>query len=793
MIYNYLKIALRQFQRDKATSIINLFGLALAMAVSALIGLYIRQEIKYDDFFSAKDELFRVYRHWEVGNEWVNSPGELSETLMAEIPEVISATHIAPTQETLLTLEEKQIYTQKSVVVDSHFFQVFPFPFLFGDANTAFQQPAAAVLSASMSERLFGPNVNPVGASIQFNGNERLLITGVVQEDMRSHLSRDIYIKQEYPNWGWLSNNFATYVQVHPDADLEQVKEKIYQITKPHLELAYQEFSYEYSEDQFAKWGLQPITKVHLHSSSGYFWSDPPGGNIRYLYVFGLVAFLMLCLAIFNYTNLTTARATLRAKEIGVRKVNGAFYKQLIQQFLTESLLHSFIALAAGMFLAASFLPIFEKLLQTNLNINWVQEWSLIAYAFLGATIIGLLSGIYPALVLAGFAPMRALRNQKTGEIRKFNLRQVLVTAQFTVVIVMLAVLGVMIQQIDFMLQQELGFDGEQVLVLPHNEFTTANEVRLLENRIQSIPGVENLSISSEVPGQAPGTWSLIYKAKEQKEPVTVSTEVLYADDSILETWGVQLKEGRFFERERGADTINFVVNEAFIKRYKIKDPFNTPIRLFADSSYRSIVGIVEDFHFQSLEKAIQPLAITGSGNKWNTSVRISTQDLAQTIGQLEEVWTSIEPNHPMRYSFLDQSFAQQYDLQQRFRKGLSYATSIIILIALLGLFGLATFSMQRKRKEIGIRKVVGASISQLVHHLNREFLKLVGIAIVVAIPLAWYVTRLWLQNFAYHIQIQWWVFALASAMAVILAFLTVSTQSIKAALSNPAEAIKTE
>ena len=786
MFKNYLKIAWRHLLRDTTTSGINILGLALAIAVTMLIGLYIRHEINYDNWFETDDEIYRVYRHWNnEGQRWVWTPGALSEKLVADFPEVGAATHIGPRYEILLGVDDKKIYVEESVFVDSMFFKTIPFAFQSGNPITALDAPNAIVLTEKVAKQFFGER-NPIGETMLLNGSENRIVTGVLATHGNTHLERKVYLRQNFPNWGWLNNSTATYIRLRANTNLVDLAGKVKKEVNPRFAQAFKDSGQEYSEDKLSDWDFQAIADVHLKSQE-YVWEEEANGDIRYLYLLGLIAAILLLIAIFNYANLSLAQSSMRTKEIGVRKVTGAMPSQVMRQFLVESLLQSFLAVGLGGGLTYLCLPVFQQLTGVTFHIDWREIIAYLPIIIAGGVGIGLLAGIYPSFVLARLKPSRVFAHQ-TNSTTKFGLRQMLVVAQFVVVITMLTVLAFISQQVDYMLYQDLGFKGDQVITIPMDQNYSKARINSMTPRILSIPGVEAFGVSSHVPGEQPYNWSAHLGGQEGP----IGTNLIFANEGILDTWDVAMKEGRNFTRP--SDSLNFIVNEAFVKKYKLKDPLNTPVRLFADSIDRSIVGVVKDFHQNSLDHAIEPLLISGS-TSWEpkASLKISGNNISATIQQLETLWQTLEPERPMRYTFLDASFASQYAMQLRFRKGLSYATALTVLIAILGLFGLASFAIQRRRKEIGIRKVLGASVLQVVGNLNRSFLQLVILALLIAIPLARYITNYWLADYPYRIELNWWVFALTGLLAIGIAFITVSLQSVRAAMTNPVNALKND
>jgi len=784
MFKNYIKIAWRHLLRNKVSSAINVLGLALALAIAILIGLYIRQEANYDNWMGEEQQIYRIYRHW-TGSDggWVFTPTALAATLRDEVPEVLSATKMVADEEILLSVEEKKIYAEKAVWVDSSFFATVSLPFLYGVPDNAFKTPNSIVLSEEFAQKLFGTD-DPTGKNLTLDGTEQKTVTGVVKKAGNTHLAKDAFIRDDFAYFNdWLNNSFATYVSLPIGGDHELVSEKITSIVNPRIKEAFEASGYAYGENNFSNWKLQPISDIHLYSRD-FTWAHIASSDIRHLYILGGIAAILLLIAIFNYINLTTAQSSLRAKEIGVRKVSGALKKQLIGQFLTESVFQTFLAIFFALGIAALLLSTFQNIFQVN--IPWsTLDGKALGILISGGIFIGLIAGVYPAFVLSKFRPKRIFQTSK-GE-KGFTLRKFLVIAQFSAVVTMMITLGIMMQQVDYMLEEDLGFDGEQVLVVPTNDFSTANRLEQLRSEVLAVPGIQEFGSSSDVPGDRITVNTLFIKGKE--EPAGV--DMLYAKAGTIDSWDVQIKEGRNFSRP--SDSLNFLVNETFVERFQIEDPLETGVKLFGDSVYYSIVGVVEDFHFKSLEEAIAPLAIRGTTFGTNISFKTSTANLAATIQGLHNIFAQVEPEHPMRYDFLDQNFAVQYQSQLRFRKGMTYATFLTIFIAILGLFGLATFMIRGRVKEIGIRKVLGASVSQIVNHLNKDFLLLVTIAIVIAIPISWYISNQWLQDFAYRITMPWWVFAVAALSAVGIALLTVSLQSVKAAVANPVESLRSE
>ena len=501
---------------------------------------------------------------------------------------------------------------------------------------------------------------------------------------------------------------------------------------------------------------------------------------------------MVLIVAIINYINLATAQATKRAKEVGVRKATGANRSQLITQYLTESLIQTLLAAVIALLLAEALLPIFNNIIDRQLSLlgSSLVFW-IVPVLLLFSLLVGILAGVYPAFVISSFQPAKVLKGKFLGSSENTGLRKLLVGGQFTVSIGLIVVMTFIFMQVQYMMNYNLGFQPEQVVVVPLNEGASHRKLANAKASFESIPGVLKVSTSSNIPGRQFSDWSMTIEGNEEN----VNPFMLFTDEDFIETIGVELESGRYLSDDIANDSINnFVVNETFVKRYNIENPIGHRVKFIFDESYGKIVGVLKDFHYRGLENEIGPLAITARHQRRFATFKVSTTNLNQTISTIESLWGKrIEPAYPMRFSFLNEDFQEQYAEQQRFGNTMLYATLLTLIIAILGLFGLTTFSVERRVKEIGIRKVLGASVFNIVSLFSKDFLKLVLIAFLIAVPLSWYITNLWLEDFAYRIPIKWWVFGLAGIVAIIVTVLTVSIQSIKAAISNPIKSLRTE
>lgn len=790
MLTNYLKIAFRNLTHNKAISSINILGLSLGMAVVLLIAIFVKHEFSYDQEIGNRENIYRVFRYWsKSGGQVVWTPSRLAEKVKADFPEVIASTGFSPAGEQLMEYRGEKLYVEETAGVDSTFFHTMSLPFLHGDPATALNQPNGVVISDRLAKRVFG-DINPIGETIRAGGEMDMQVTGVVAlEKMNTHLDFDAFFRFTWYSDSWTGNNRATYLLLKPETDVAALEDKITAALKPLIEQELTSMNYTPSAEDYAEWKLQPLSDIHLHSADFSFIGGK-GGNIRSVYIFLLIAGLVLTVAIVNYVNLATAQATKRAKEVGVRKTSGALRSQLSGQFMTEAFFQTSLAALLALVLAEGLLPYFNNVTDRELSLLGDNAIAVLAL-LVGLTIVtGLLAGFYPALVMSGFKPVIALKTNflKSGENGGF--RKILVTGQFTVTIALLVVMAFVYRQVNFMMNHELGFQPDQVMVIPMNFNGSHYKVESVKSAIRSIPGVKNVSTANRLPGQFIPDWGLQIEGRDQGE----SPNVFFTDADYAKTIGLEMIEGRFFSSDISEDTIsNFVVNEEFVERYNIENPLGTRVKFTSDEKYGTIIGVVKNFHFRGLQRTVRPLVMHGMHQRWYTAIQLSAGNLSQTIFEIEKLWKQVEPEHPLRYSFLDEDFAKLYAEQERFGQTMLYATLLTLFIAILGLFGLTAFNVERRTKEIGVRKVLGASVTSIVGLLSMDFLKLVGLAFLIAIPIGYYVTNLWLEDFAFRTNIAWWIFALAGLAAVLVAFATMAFQSTKAALSNPIDSLRSE
>jgi len=794
MFKNYLKIALRNIRKDKLHSVINIFGLAIGFTVAILSIVYIKSEWEYDKWLTNSDQIYRSYRSWGQGTGgWAGTPGPLASTLEAKIPGVEKATKVVEGDRVLFTKGRENAYLNKVGFVDESFFEVFQFPFLHGDALTALNDQNGLVISEKVAKRFFGLD-NPIGQTLKVNGDYEAQITGILKETPnRTHLDFEVYLRLEEDNWGsWLNYGLSTYILKNKNTPIEEVAIKTQDQVIPLIMDAWKDNNQVADVNQLGTWKFQPLNDIHLYSKD--FGSGiNKNGAIQNLKIFGLIAFIVLLIAAINYMNLATAKASGRAKEVGMRKVSGANRGQLVSQFLSESIIQSLVSLALALVLAEATLPIFNQITGRELQFLTGNGFQLLL-PFIGIGVgIGLLAGIYPAFILSAYQPIKVLKGNVLKMKGGQTFRQALVITQFAISIVLIIFMLFVFQQVEHMQKQDLGFKGDQVVNIRINEYSSANTFQTRKNSFLTIPGVVSAAYSSHIPGEPPSGMSIEIEGIAEMQ----GADMMWTSPDFDKTLDLELISGRFLSEEFPNDTSNaLVVNEAFLKYYKLSEnPLNTRIKLFGQAEYGNVVGVLKDFHIKGLQNKVSPMFMIYRP-QWGAnyvSLKIAPQNMQQTLAQIEKQWAAIEPAHPVELSFLDKTFERQYTQQKMFGETIFYATSLAIFISILGLFGLASFMAEQRTKEIGVRKVLGASVANLINLLITDFVKLVFIGGLIALPIGYWLVDAWLTDFAFRTAINALPFILAIISAMILAILTVSYQSIKVSAENPVKALKTE
>lgn len=816
MIKNYLKISIRNLKKQKLYSTINILGLAIGFTCTILILLWVQDELSYDRFNPNANNLYRV--NWDFkwnGDEGVGpgTPPPLAAKLVSDIPEVAAATRLRPMLKTVVRYGDKFFNEDGIVSADSNFLELFPFQMLSGNPKSALKEPNSVVLTESIAHKYFG-NEPPVGKNIIIGEYEKnhygvyqnlFKVTGIVKDVPRnSHIQFDILTSMSsYPevvwrNWSWVWMQVATYVQLKDGVKSPIVQAKISGLTKKYLPAGFKRLGLSY-DDMIKSGGhwnfvLQPLTDVYL-SSASIGNRLGPIGNRTQVYLFSIIAIFILLIACINFMNLTTARSSIRTKEIGVRKVLGSARKALISQFIIESLFFSLLALPVAIILVEIFLPLFNIISGKSLAFDIINPLWLPAALIAMGILVGILSGSYPGFYLSSFIPAQVLKGASKSSPGRGALRNSLVIIQFAITIGVIVCTLLVKKQMDFLRQTDLGFNDKGVIVISNENNRLGNQAETYINRLKAHSQIIDASISTGIPPS--DTFEDYYKV-EGKQDKQFNLCSYITDENFITTMGLRLVKGRGFEQGY-ADSTSIILNEAAVKYLGLSDPIGKTITYNSNNVGYKIIGVVKDFNFLTLYSPITPFALFYKSSKSYTIpnsfvvVKIRPDDLKSTIAILSAEWNSVAPALPFEYSFLEESFESHYQSAMRLGNVFFAFSVLTIFIACIGLFALAAFATERRFKKIGIRKVLGASVPEIVVLLSKEFTKLVLLANLIAWPVAYYVINAWLQEFAYHINISIWSFVIAGIAAVLIAFATVAYQAIRAATANPVKSLKYE
>jgi putative ABC transport system permease protein len=807
MLTNYIKIAWRNLIRNKVFSAINIVGLALGLATCLTISLFVLDELSYDRYNEKADQIVRVFFQGTMQGGTIKEAHVMpptAQTLKANYPEVLEATRLRVAGSPFITYGDKTFRNQSVVYADSNFFQVFTLPLLQGNPKTVLLQPNTAVITQAMARKYFG-NEDPIGKVLTIKSTNAVCkITGVIDKvPTNSHFHFDLFLSMtslpEAQSTSWLTSEFFTYLTLPKGYDYKRLEAKLPLTVEKYMGPQLQQ-SFGMSYNQFRQKGnnvslhLQPLTDIHLHSTFGYDLTPP--GDSQYVYIFGAIALFMLLIACINYMNLSTAGASKRAKEVGIRKVMGSVWQSLTNQFLIESLLLTMIALALAIGIVYLALPLFNNLSGKELILNFGNDLWLLPGLLLLGILVGILAGSYPAFFLSSFKPIAVLKGTRfTGNRKSIGLRSGLVVVQFFISITLMIGTTVVYRQLNYIQNKKLGYEKEQVLVLPETWLLDKKE-EVFRDQLMQDPRVVNVSTSGYLPA-GPSNNNNFFVYPENSATQLVKTLRYDVDYNYIPTLGMQIVAGRNFSKLFGTDSTGVILNETAARTLGWgKDALGHTIRRTdregSKATYR-VIGVVKDFHFRSLHEPISPLVMVLGRNAGTVIVKVKTKDMTGLLASLENEWKKLTPDAPFTYSFLDKRFNDTYLAEQKTGRILGIFAGLTIFVACLGLFGLATFMAEQRTKEIGVRKVLGASVTSIVGLLSKEFLKLVAIAIVLATPVAWWAMDKWLQDFAYKIDISWWMFAAAGLLTVVIALLTVSFQSVKAALMNPVKSLRSE
>jgi predicted permease len=785
MIKNYIKIALRNFKRHKGYSLINIAGLAMGMACCILILLWVQDELNFDRFHENADNIYRVIQDINFADHsttWAITQGPLGPSLKEDFPEIVNFTRI--TGRRFRLNYEDHSYDEVVGMADGSIFEMFTFPLIEGDPRTALSDPHSIVLTENMAKKYFGDE-HPIGKVLKADDRHDFLVTGVIEEfPLNSHFRYDFLVpfifgrELKYTVDNWRNSQFRTYVQLQEGIPYRDVIQKIsgYLYEKPTIE-------------KDARLNLQPLARIHLYSNYEF---DSAHGDITYVTIFSLIAFFILMIGCINFMNLTTARSASRAREVGMRKVAGAYRRDLVRQFFGESIFLSFIALFFAVGLVALLLPVFNNLAAKELSLGSSANFSAFLALMGIALLTGIIAGSYPALFLSAFQPSHVLKGTLHSGSKGAAFRKVLVVLQFSMTILLIVCTTVVYDQMNFMRNRKLGYDKEYLVYAVlrgdmRKQFDVVKE-ELLRN-----PNILEVTSSATIPTYGYNFSNSLWRWEGQNPDEEILMRASFIDYNYFKTLGMEIIEGRPYSKEYTTDPEEaLIVNEEAVKVMGMESPIGK--RLEIGDNQAKIIGVVNNYHFRSLRQEIEPLILILNPQQcWALFARLRSEDIPQTIGHMEKVWGRFAPGFPFNYRFMDEAIDNLYRSEKQIGTIFRYFAMLAIFISCLGLFGLASFMAEQRTKEIGIRKVLGATVSHILLLLSKEFAKWVLIANIIAWPVAYYAMNRWLQGYAYRINIALWSFVLAAALALAIAIITVSYQAVRAATAHPADALRYE
>ncbi len=788
-------------------SAIKIGGFALGIASCLLIALFIKDELSYDQSYPDGERIFRVIQAYNYKGESgkdVFFPAPFSKALKDDYPEIekvgrYNASELfgAGSKEIRRSDKIENTYEEGFVYFDQELLDLLKLPIIYGNLAKALSEPHTIVITKRKADKYF-PNEDPVGKAFIVNNDDKnpFKIGGVIEDfPATSHIQYDFLMTMtgvqfwngEQNDWG--ATNYPTYILLKPGADPNQLARKMQGVVDKYLlPFWIQQEVPNAKEMSKAGWfELQSLKDIHLRSEG--IGDSVSHGDIRFVWLFGAIAIFILLIAMINFINLSTAKSANRAKEVGLRKTVGSLRVNIINQFLTESLIYSFLSFAIGIFLAWLLLPYFNILSAKSIQFPW-NEWPLFPILIVASLVVGMLAGLYPAFYLSSFMPASVLKGNVSRGSKSAAMRSSLVVFQFTTSVVLIISTFVIYRQVEYILNKKVGFDKDQVILIQGTN-TLDKKIKTFKDELLQLSQVKSVTISDYLPIRGTkrngnGFWN------EGKDKVdhSVGVQIWRVDYDYIKTMGMKIVEGRNFSENMASDSSGIIINQTMAKKLGLKDPIGKGIQ---NNRVWNVVGVVEDFHFESLRDQIGPLCFVLGNNSNIVSVKVNSSSTSSVIQSIDGIWKKFSPNQPIRYTFLNESFARMYDDVQRMGRIFISAAGLAIIVACLGLFALSAFMVEQRSKEISIRLVLGASLNTIFNMLTFNFLKLVVISIIVAVPIAWYVMHNWLQNFTYRTEITWDVFVIAGGLSILIALITISYQSIRAAFVNPVENLKAE
>ncbi|HEX8659605.1 MAG TPA: ABC transporter permease [Hymenobacter sp.] len=809
MFKNYFLVAYRNLIRHKGFSFLNIAGLALGLTACLLIGLFVHDELQFDKFVPHGDQIYRLYSEHpksETSETAAPVPPMYATALKQDFPEVEQTMRILMQSSVdLLEVGEKKIYVENSVIADSTFFKIFELPFKYGSPDHALDAPTSIVLAEDVATKFFG-NENPIGKEIKVNKSS-MVVKGVLRNGLSKFHLKVNYIlplsaaglpKERMKKWGW--HQFFTYVKLRPGTNAQQTQAKLQDYVKQKVNPTLP------PDDQIKEVTfLQPLHQIHLYSANFKFDLSTKG-NITYVKALSFIATFILLIAGFNFVNLATAKSMQRAKEVGIRKTIGASRQQLMLQFLSETVLLTLLSVVLAAVLTAALLPSLNAFTGKTMTFDLLRNPALLGLLAALTIVVGLVAGFYPALVLSSFQPVKVLKSAVVTDGlfgRVQWLRHGLIVVQFALSVFLIICAIVVFRQVSYLHNKDLGFNRDQIMFFPMRGENMNTHYEAFKNELAQVPGVVSASIGYGFPGDAVAGDGLIVPTNGEQKRYSVTQ--LMVDYDYIKTLGLQLVTGRDFSKDLKTDKDQaFIINETAVKELGFGTPQQALGRtvqwqVWSDKNPDSlkvgkVIGVVKDFHYKSLYDKLEPAVLQiFPGAYWKVAVKLKGENLSSSIDGVKQVWTKFSPESPIEYRFLDQNFDDMYKAEDKLKALLWTFTGIAIFVGCLGLFGLATYAAERRKKEIGIRKVLGASVGNIVALLSKEFLVLVLVAAVIAFPAAWLAMSRWLQDFAYRIDMPIWAFLAAGLIAGAVAFVTVGYQAVRAATLNPVNNLRAQ
>ncbi len=809
MFRNYLKIAWRNLTKYKFISFINLFGLTVGLTCCLLILTYILHELSYDKYHNNSENIYRVTRIFnnpqtkDVSLHLGTVSPPFGPLLQNDFKQIQKMTRLLSNGNTAFRYEDKIFYENDCYFADEYLFDVFKVDVTKGNPKKALTDPFSVMLKEDIAKKYFG-NEDPINKTVRLDNNIACKVTGVFKAfPSNSHVHPGILISfntlkdtsiygEENLRTNWGNNSFLTYMVLPENTNIKSMEAQFPAFIDRHMP---RNTNSRFKQSEGTSLTLQKLTDIHLRSHLDY--EAEENGDIKRVYVFSAIALFILLIACINYMNLATARSALRAREIGVRKVVGAQRKELISQFLSESVLLCFVAIILAFGLTALTLPWLNEASGQNLSIQMLMRWQVLLPLFFVPIVIGIVSGLYPAIFLSSFRPVMVLKGLFKARGANISFRKVLVTAQFAISIILIVATAIVFQQLKYMQNTNLGFDRDHIVTMPYLSGLNEN-YESFRNELLSNSNFKNVGRSGRIPtGRLLDAMGARVRSGDTLAPSNVTVKYVMIDKDFMSTYGIKVVAGRGFSRDFTTDSASFLINEAAVKELgfgKNEDAVGKPFGYGGIDG--QLIGVFNDFHFESMHQTIVPMVLLmpRTPNFYgNISVKISGANIAATLEHMEKTWKKFQPESPYSYTFMDERFDRIYQSESRQATIFTVFAFIAIFIACLGLLGLSAFAISQRLKEIGIRKVLGASIGNIVGLLSKDFLKLVVLAALIAFPVAWYAMRSWLNDFAYRINIPWWIFLVAGLVAAAVALITISFQAVRAATANPVKSLRTE